>query len=96
MSVAAPAPGWANRHGVTLDATLIDKNADGEAWLVTATTTLGCVSSVITTDGSYTPDAYDQLFGVWADCPPCPAEFREAVRVLGTEAVAEVALLVDW
>lgn len=88
--------GWAERHGVTLDAVLVDKDDGTERWLVTAATPKGVLSVTVDTDGSYSPDPFDQLFGVWNDLPPDEGELARVVAVVGTEAVAELALLVGW
>ena len=88
--------GWAERHGVTLDAVLVDKSDETERWLVTAATPLGVLSVTVCTDGSYDPDPFDQLFGGCDVCPPEEGEVARAVAVVGTEAVAELALLVGW
>jgi hypothetical protein len=88
--------GWAERHGVTLEAVLIDKDEDRERWLCTAATPLGVLSVTVDTDGSYQPDAFEQLFGVWDELPPEPGEFAAVVDVIGTEAAAELSLLVGW
>ena len=73
------------------------KDEDGsEHWKVSAETARGRLDFDVTTDGSYQPDAFDQLFGVWRDLEPCPGEFHSARVVLGDEAMGELAALLDW
>ena len=89
--------GWAERHKIELAAHLESKDDDGaEHWCVSATTGRGRLALDVTTDGSYQPDAFGQLFAVWVDGPPSATELNAAVAVLGADAVGELASLLCW
>lgn len=97
MYDAGDVDGWAERHNIALDARLEAKDDDGsEHWHVSASTERGRLTLDVTTDGSYQPDAFGQLFAVWVDGPPSDTEFNAANAVLGEDALGELASLLGW
>ena len=92
MPDAASAHAWAEKHGVVLSAT----RYTGETWRLEAKTHLGAIEDEITTDGSYEPDPFECLFGVWADFTPGHHEYRAAAAALGPAALADLARLLGW
>lgn len=69
-------------------------NTDGrETWRIEAKAPSGEIVIEHTTDGSYTPDPFDCLFGVWEWEDPEPGELAAVTEALGAEAVADLAQL---
>lgn len=87
---------WARTYGVVLSASCVNSTNQGETWRVEAKGQYGELAIDVETDGSYTPDPFDCLFGTWEWEEPTPAELATVTAVLGAKAVADLALLVDW
>ena len=88
---------FTQRHRIHLTAELEETTAGGDqTWRLEAHTSNGTHAVTLTTDGSYTPDPFEVLFGSWADCAPDDDEYYEAGRILGPDALHDLAGLLGW
>ena len=86
---------WVQTHGVVLSVDHVDGEDTAQTWRVQAKTGGGTLAVDVATDGSFVPDPFDCLFGVWQWEQPEPGELAAAVEALGVEAVADLWQLLD-